>query len=388
MDGSFLPGSACAGTKPHYQLLDGLRGVAALLVVFYHVFEGLAISSGASAILLINHGYLAVDFFFMLSGFVVGYAYDDRMGKCMGFRQFALRRLIRLHPMIVWAAFLGGFLFFVERDVLSNADVVPLSLILLALLCTVLLIPAAPGSGYEVRGGGEMFPLNGPVWSLFFEYIGNVLYALVFHRLSNRSLLGLTVMLGVGLAWFAMTDVAGSGFLSVGWKCEPLHLLGGALRMLFPFCAGLLMSRCFRPGRVRWAFWICSAGLLLLFMVPYVEGRGPGGISLNGIYEAFCIIAVFPLILWVGASGKSPDAFSSRVCFFLGHISYPLYAVHYPVMYLLYHRMVNQGVKSVQETLQMGLPAVAVSLLLAFVSWKCYDVPVRRWLTRRFLYRA
>lgn len=385
MEHTLLPDSAYANTKPHYQLLDGLRGVAALLVVIYHVFEGLAISSGASAIIMINHGYLAVDFFFILSGFVVGYAYDDRIGKSMSFWQFAKRRLIRLHPIIVLAAILGAVSFFVERDVLGNGGAVPVSLILLALLCTVFFIPAVPESNYEVRGGGEMFPLNGPMWSLLFEYIGNLLYALFIHRLSNRWLLALTVALGAGLAWFSTTDASACGFLSVGWKCEPFHLLGGTLRMLFPFSAGLLMSRYFKPGRVRGAFWICSVALLLLFTVPYLQGEVLGGLLLNGVYEAFCIICVFPLLLWVGASGKPSDAFSSRVCNFLGNISYPLYAMHYPIMYLLYYWMIGYEVKTVQEALPMGLLAVGCSVLLAFLSWKCYDVPVRRWLIRRFL---
>ncbi len=75
--------AAFADSKPHYELLDGLRGVAALLVVFYHIFEGLSFAAGGTLITTINHGYLAVDFFFILSGFVIGYAYDDRLGKTM-----------------------------------------------------------------------------------------------------------------------------------------------------------------------------------------------------------------------------------------------------------------------------------------------------------------
>lgn len=385
----FLSGPVYAGSKPHYLLLDGLRGVAALLVVVYHVFEGLCISSGASAIVGVNHGYLAVDFFFILSGFVVGYAYDDRLGKGMGVWPFVKRRLIRLHPMIVLGALLGAVSFFVERNVLGGGGAVSLSLILLAWLCTVFFIPAVPQGYYEVRGGGEMFPLNGPTWSLFFEYIGNLLYAVLLHRLSNQVLLVVTVALGVGLAWFATTEVsAACGFLSVGWKCEPLHVMGGMLRMMFPFCAGLLMSRYFRPWRVRGAFWICSVVLLLLFMVPYWGGELLGGLRLNGVYEVFCIACVFPLLLWVGASGKPADACSQRVCLFLGQISYPLYAVHYPVMYLLYYWLIEHEVKTLYGVLPMGALAVGVSVLLAFVGWKFYDVPVRRWLTRRFLPRG
>ena len=100
-----------ADSKPHYDLLDGLRGVAALLVVWYHVYEGYAFAGGTS-IETINHGYLAVDFFFILSGFVIGYAYDDRWGKTLTVKNFFKRRLVRLHPMVVLGAVLGGNYFF------------------------------------------------------------------------------------------------------------------------------------------------------------------------------------------------------------------------------------------------------------------------------------
>ena len=90
-----------ADTKSHYALLDGLRGVAALLVVWYHVFEGYQFASGSAIIQEINHGYLAVDFFFILSGFVIGYAYDDRWGKTLTLGKFFKRRLIRLHPSML-----------------------------------------------------------------------------------------------------------------------------------------------------------------------------------------------------------------------------------------------------------------------------------------------
>ena len=95
---SKISSAAFADTKPHYDILDGLRGVAAITVVWFHLFEAYATSHLDQRI---NHGYLAVDFFFMLSGFVIGYAYDDRWKKKMSVKDFLKRRLIRLHPMVV-----------------------------------------------------------------------------------------------------------------------------------------------------------------------------------------------------------------------------------------------------------------------------------------------
>ena len=165
--------TAFADSKPHYHILDGLRGVAAIMVIWYHIFEAFATSPYDQHF---NHGYLAVDFFFILSGFVVGYAYDDRWRK-MSVGDFFRRRLIRLQPMVVMGALLGALTFFIAGREMWNGSTVPLSLVMLALLLHMFLIPALPGAAVEVRGNGEMFPLNGPSWSLFFEYIGNILLA-------------------------------------------------------------------------------------------------------------------------------------------------------------------------------------------------------------------
>ena len=163
---SNISSSAFADTKAHYDLLDGLRGVAALMVIWYHVFEGYAFAGGGN-IETLNHGYLAVDFFFILSGFVIGYAYDDRWGKSLTMKDFFKRRLIRLHPMVVMGAVLGAITFCIQGCVQWDGTHVAISMIMLSLLCTIFFIPAMPGVGYEVRGNGEMFPLNGPCWSLF-----------------------------------------------------------------------------------------------------------------------------------------------------------------------------------------------------------------------------
>ena len=379
---SNISASAFSDTKAHYELLDGLRGVAALMVIWYHVFEGFAFASN-SAIETLNHGYLAVDFFFILSGFVIGYAYDDRWGKSLTMKDFFKRRLIRLHPMVIMGAVLGAITFCIQGSVQWDGTHVAISMIMLSLLCTIFFIPAMPGVGYEVRGNGEMFPLNGPCWSLFFEYIGNILYALFIRRLSNKALTVFVVLLGVALAAFAVFNVSTYGNIGVGWTLDGVNFLGGSLRMLFPFSLGMLMSRNFKPMKVKGAFWICAIALIALFSVPYLEGLEP--LCMNGVYGAFCVIVAFPIILWIGASGTTTDKQSTKICKFLGDISYPVYVIHYPLMYLFYAWLIENQLYTLGETWHVALCVFILSIILAYLCLKLYDEPIRKYLAKRLL---
>ena len=366
-------------SKPHYALLDGLRGVAALLVVWYHIFEGFQFAGNKPVIDFINHGYLAVDFFFILSGFVVGYAYDNRWGKTLTLAGFFRRRLIRLQPMVCMGAVIGAASFLLSGMERWDGTHATLWLTFLAFVCGCLMLPALPGMPREVRGNGEMFPLNGPCWSLFFEYVGNIVYALFIRRLSTRLLAVLSFALCCALAWFAVTDQSGYGSIGVGWTVDRTNILGGSLRMLCPFTMGLLLSRIFKPIHyARGAFWTSAALLLIIFHVPYIHSDG--ALSFNGIFEAACIIAVFPLVVWYAASGKTTDIASTRICRFLGDISYPLYIVHYPLMYAFYMWLIKTRQYTLYETWPAALAVVTASIILAWLCLKLYDMPVRKWL--------
>ena len=372
-----------ANTKPHYELLDGLRGVAAILVVFYHIFEGFSFAeltngAGSGLITTLNHGHIAVDFFFILSGFVISYAYDSRWQE-MSTWQFFKRRLIRLHPMLIMGALIGVVAFAFVGFERWDGTTAPTSWVMIAMLLTMLMIPAVPGVPYEVRGNGEMFPLNGPGWSLFFEYVGNILYALFIRRLSTKLLAALTVVLGVVHAWFFLFDVSGYGMIGVGWTIDEVNFWGGLVRMLFPFTLGMWLARTFKPRKVKGAFWICSIALIALFAVPYIASEGV--VNLNCLYEYVCIAFVFPLIVWLGACGSSKGA-TSKVNRLLGDISYPLYIVHYPIMYVFYAWLIEKQIYTLGSCLGMSLLVVAASIILAFLCLKLYDEPVRRWLSR------
>ena len=365
------------GDKPHFNILDGLRGAAALMVVWYHIFEGFAFASGG-AIETFNHGYLGVDFFFMLSGFVISYSYDDRWSKGLTTGNFFKRRLIRLHPMVVMGAIIGTISFLIGGSLRWDGTQTPFGWVMMAMLMGMFLLPAWPGAGYDVRGNGEMYSLNGPTWSLFFEYLGNVLYALFIRKLSGRGLAILAAVLGVAMGWFAVADVSGYGMIGVGWTLDAVNFFGGLARMLFPFTLGMVLARNFKPTKVRGIFWIASAVLFVLFSVPYIPACVE--ICLNGAFEFLCILLLFPAIIWLGASGATTDKFSTATCKFLGEISYPLYVVHYPVMYLFYQWLIKEKIYTLGECWPVVLCVIGTSLALAWFSMKCWETPARKWL--------
>ena len=373
--------------KPHFALLDGLRGVAALAVLWYHVNEGFAFAeatngAGDGIIRSFNHGYLAVDFFFILSGFVIAYAYDDRWNQGLTMGNFIKRRLIRLHPMLIAGAIIGAITFLVQGSVTWSGESVSLAQVLLCLGLTFLFIPSVPGGSYEVRGNGELFPLNGPYWSLFFEYIGNLLYGLLLRRLSTKVLAVFVALLGITFFWFATCNISEYGSIGVGWTLDTVNFCGGLLRMLFPFTLGMLLSRTFRPRPVRGAFWLCSILLVALFAVPYIEAMQP--LCMNGVFEMTCIMLVFPAIVLLAASCTSVGATTNRIATFLGELSYPLYTVHYPLMYLFYAGLIANEQYNFMSAPWQSLCVMGGSILLAIVLMKCYDAPVRKWLTKKF----
>lgn len=378
MSNKVVSSAAFADTKPHYNILDGLRGVAALMVLIFHVTEAFATSPFDQ---WWNHGYLAVQFFFILSGFVIGYAYDDRWKK-MSTKEFFKRRLIRLHPMVILGVLMGVVAFFIQGSVQWDGTKIATSLVMLAMLCTLFMIPSAPGSASEVRGNGELFPLNGPYWSLFLEYIGNILYALLIRRLSTPWLKVLVIATGIGVAFYAIGNGSGYGHLGVGWTMANYNLFAGFLCMMFCFSAGLLISRVFKPLRIRGSFWLCSLGVVILTAMPHLGGAEAPW--MNGIYDALCVTMLFPLLIWLGASGQTTDKKSTAICKFCGDISYPVYVIHYPSMYLFYSWVWNNEL-TFQQTWYVGLAIIVGNILLAYFFLKVYDEPVRRFLTKRFL---
>lgn len=384
-----------AGSKPRYEILDGLRGVAAVIVVMFHLLE--TYSKGVPYQLL-NHGYLAVDFFFVLSGFVVGYAYDSRWNKGMTFGSFCKRRIIRLQPMLILGTIVGALLFYMQGDHPDFATIMQTPWWIVVLLtivgCTVLPIPKS----WDIRGWSEFNPLNGATWSLLWEYLANLLYGIILHRLRLRTLIILSVLaalLAINVCFnidiFGVLDVRNYAAYTVigGWSLTPDQLLIGFSRLAYPFLIGLVISRvaALQIHLSRHGFILCSVILALILVVPRVGGGNPDNFWMNGLYEIVAILLVFPLIIMMGRGSTVAGERYEGVCKFLGNISYPLYVTHYPLIYLQMSWAATHSEAPLSTHIFMGVCFFIIAVALAYASMKLYDMPVRAWLTEKFLNR-
>jgi peptidoglycan/LPS O-acetylase OafA/YrhL len=327
---------------------------------------------------MINHGYLAVDFFFLLSGYVIGYAYDDRWNTITAW-EFFKRRLIRLQPMVIFGMIVGAACFYFQDSVYwPNISEVPVTTMLIVMMIGFTLIPLP--LSMDIRGWQEMHPLNGPAWSLFFEYIANILYGIGVRRFSNIALSIFVGIAGAALIHLAVTSPAGD--VIGGWSLEPTQFYIGLVRLMFPFFAGLLLSRMAKLTYVKNAFLWCSLLVIVVLAMPRIGGSE--NLWMNGLYDSLSIILIFPLIIYFGASGDVKGKYAGALCKFLGDISYPIYITHYPLIYI-YMGWVHDHQYKLQDTYMIALTVFLSSIALAYLSLKAYDEPVRAWLHRKIL---
>lgn len=350
--------SSLLNTKQHFEILDGLRGVAAVAVVIFHFME-IAIPDYHDS--FIAHAYLAVDFFFCLSGFVIAYAYDQKITK-IGIATFLKLRLIRLHPLVIVGSVIGlmAFIF----DPFSNLYQDYESKTFLMFLCSCLMIP------YPLvhERYFNLFHLNPPTWSLFWEYVANIFYALVLVRIKNKGLWLLTIIAAVVLCYEAKV----SGHLSVGWGGD--NIPGGGIRVCYSFLAGILAYRSRWIIRSRLGFIALSGMLLLAFLIPFAE-------QANRIVDPLIVIFYFPLLVALGAGARVSDAMH-KVCKLSGELSYPLYMIHYPFIWL-FMSYVQEEKPTLAEMTWIMIAGTIMMVLLAYVTMKYLDMPIRKFLKNK-----
>ncbi|HEY0895969.1 MAG TPA: acyltransferase [Sphingobacteriaceae bacterium] len=351
--------SSPSRSKPHFSVLDGLRGVAALAIVVFHFMEWVYTDFSQN---FIGHGFLAVDFFFCLSGFVTGYAYDDRLGTS-GIWNFFKARMIRLHPLVILGSVLG-LLAFLFDPFGGDPSVYSTGRIALIFLCSLLLIPFP---AMEDRAFNN-FGLNAPSWSLFWEYIANIAYALILFRLARRHLMFLAVAAALLLVLVSYRHENLVG----GWNGETFW--DGGARILYSFTAGLLIHRSQWIIKNKLGFAGLSFLLILAFIFPWIPGW-------NWLTELLIVLVYFPLLIMLGA-GAGLSARMKPVCVFSGQTSYPLYMTHYAFIWMFGNYLTNNK----PDGSELTMVIISGTLLLAglaYIVMITYDIPVRKYLARK-----
>ncbi|MCQ2134328.1 MAG: acyltransferase [Bacteroidales bacterium] len=371
-------------SKPRYEILDGLRGVAALMVVAYHLCE-VYMTSYADA--MVNHGYLAVDFFFALSGFVIGYAYDDRWDR-MSTWSFFKRRLTRLHPMVIFGVLIGVICFYFQ----DCADF-PLvkdtgaGQLLIVMLINMLMLPLLPCM--DIRGTGEVSALNGPTWTLMYEYLANIIYAFILRKLPKIAIAILMIMaafltldVAMDMNIFGMLDgYETPNAILGGWSLTGQGVYLGFTRLAYPFLAGLLISRMGWTVSVKNAFLWCSLAIVVLFNVPFLGGYD---MMAEGLFNSVMILLVMPLIVSVAAGSRISGKKMSSLCRFCGEISFPLYITHYPFVFIQHAWAQNHPELPTSIHVIVAIGTFMIALFVSYAALRLYDEPVRKWLKKNW----
>jgi peptidoglycan/LPS O-acetylase OafA/YrhL len=375
-------------------IADALRGAAGLLVPLFHISEPYGWNRGDVPAVpqVCGHGYLCVEFFLLLMGYMLAYAYDRRWKEGMSLRGFFGRRLLRLHPLVVSGTLIGLVVFFAQGMGCPLWDRALRTFgpwEFAGLVAAGLLLLPYPGSGFLV-------PFNPCAWTLSYEYLANILYALFVRRLGRVALAVLSVVAGLWTASYALhVDInaifgTSSEFLAqvaarkrdtieIGWSLNAQHVYGACVRLFFPFLFGMFLARTGWKIRIpRGGLAICLAVFLLVLFVPMPFG----GMYQNGAFELVALMVVFPLLLLAGAGTEVTHARTAAVCAFFAELSYPFYMSHYPFMKIhnWWVRTYSAGF-SAGFCVALGVCEYLALAALAYVMMRFWDRPVRRMLS-------
>ncbi|ELP83954.1 acyltransferase, putative [Entamoeba invadens IP1] len=426
---------------PHFTVLDSLRGICSVIVIMYHLFETYSTSLLDQKL---NHGYLAVDFFFLLSGFVLSFSYE-KVKTNFSSIDFIIKRIIRLQPTQLFGTVLGLLTFYsTKSNIFPLVQHTSVFQLFLVFFFSSQMIPIPPQ--YDIRGYQEMYPLNGPVWTLFFEYIGLLMFVLIIRKLKIQ-ILSVVVFLCSVLLFGISQNFDFFGFttgridskykysIMGGWTLESSHLYIGFVRFSFSFLFGVLLEKVqvekkfdfFNFSKIEkvenskskiekvekiqkceiltkskiekvekfvngYRLEICSVLMVGVFCMPRLGGETFG--ALNGLYDVFCVSVVFPLVLLLSTQregmNEGVEKHKAQIGFekcanFFGNISYQLYSINYS---FIYYQMAWAEKHSENSGMSHFLFAVLMFVLCTAVSYaalKLFDIPMRKRLVDVYL---
>ncbi len=342
---------------PRYGALDALRGIAALLVVGFHL------SQIGMIPVIVPRAYLAVDFFFILSGFVIAHAYENNLRTRLTLRSFLIKRAIRLYPL----AFLGaglGVLVLLLKWILYPEKVESLGLLLATGALNLAILPSFLGA---TAASHDLFPGNGPLWSLFFELLINLAWATFGIWLRTSTLIAIALVSLTFLAFFASQYHT----LNIGY--DTATFWAGWARICFGFPLGVVIYRerhRINAGSRQWGILSLSAALIAVFAIP-ADLTSHVFPWIDLLIISICL----PAIMMGGMTQMNSTACGNL----LGGLSYPVYVLHFPILLMM--SGLHQSLLSKWNIHIIACMSVLAVLLISWMAWRLYDEPLRRVLT-------
>jgi peptidoglycan/LPS O-acetylase OafA/YrhL len=366
-------------TKNHFHLLDGMRGIAAITIILYHFALELHHN-------FLDNAPLAVDIFFMLSGFVIAYSYGENIKSGMSPFDFIGRRIIRLYPLYIVGILLGFIAFcwywqptgHVMNDLIkatvTNAFFLPY------LSHGEIFASGTRAVSDVLKTNTPVYITDGPLWSVMFEMFASILFIMLAHcrvkTLFVVSYASLACLLVIAFVTnFYLEHMLGFS-VSMGWGSA--NIWGGFPRVMYGFAMGMIMYNCLDYFKTTWlALWFSKLTFKAVFLYVCLLLVFAFPLRLRGIYYFFIIICVAPLVVYLGAITTITNTASLKIARFLGWISYPVYCLHPPIWILVislcgkYHVTHNGFIFCIY---------ISTVLLISITVTLWYEEPVRKYL--------
>jgi peptidoglycan/LPS O-acetylase OafA/YrhL len=344
--------------KDRYIVFDLMRGLAALAVLLYHM--GYMLGPYAPNM---HKGYLAVDFFFILSGFVIAANYHVSVRPVISWFDFLSARFARLWPLFMLATLLGCVV--VTAKLTRDSGYLDTSGVLLSLSLNSLMLP----SFFHAYGVDRLFLFNGASWSVFFEVFINIVFFAILRKLSLRPLLILT---GI-FAGFIFYAAAMYGSLDGGWAIANFYI--GAIRVLFGFSAGMVIYLISQKIDLQLNTSITLGLITCLCLAFFVKG--------GWLIDSAIVVIVFPLLMIIGSKCSLYENFS-RVGSFLGDISYSVYLLQTPFMLITAAAtqvLLNRKIADYSPF--SGILFIVTLMTLSYLSWRYFEIPSRNYIRKK-----
>lgn len=345
----------------HYHALDLLRGFAALVVCLFHV-SFLFLPDAK----LFSSGYLCVDLFFVLSGFVIAANYDRKIAGGMSLRMFLTARIARLYPLFAMTTLLGFLA--ISAQQYSKLEPFEPDKVLTTLASNIVMLPSFLGPWRS----DSVFPFNGATWSIFFELWANIAFFALWRRLHGRMLAG--VIIGAALA--LVTAGVGFATLDLGWGRD--NFVAGAARVTFSFFLGVAIYRSGIAERARLPGWSAWVALLLLAVLLHARDLLPHWMQPAG--DIATVLLAFPLAVTLLAC-TALHGLARRLAALLGGISYSVYLLQTPLMVAASGiPVVLVGRKIADYAPAAGVIFLILLLVASFLVWRWFELPAKTWV--------